>query len=189
MIRFCKQVLFFILLSPVVAMAAVPSWQIVTGKSAINFTATQNDAPVTGQFKNFTGEINFDPAQLDASNIRIVVDLNSVNTSYSEVAETLKTADWFNVKVFPQAIFTANKFVKAGDNSYQAEGSLTIRDKTVPVILTFTLDEYTKTQASAHGAVTLKRTAFGVGQGEWAKTDGVKDGVQVKFTLQASAKS
>jgi polyisoprenoid-binding protein YceI len=191
MIAFYLRALIFIcltVLSTTTANAAAPAWQIVPNASSITFTATQNNAPVTGKFRTFTGEINFDPAQLGASNIRIVVDMGSVVTSYSDVADTLKTADWFAVKLFPQAVFTANHFTKINNNTYQATGTLTLRDKTLPTNLTFVLDEFTATKAHAKGTTTLKRTAFGIGKGEWSKTDEVKDDVQVNFTLTALKK-
>src|SRR5271155_3612871 len=97
-----KKLLFVLLLLPVFANAAAPSWKIVPNQSSITFTATQNDAPVTGSFKAFSGEINFAPDQLKASNVQIVVDMGSATASYGQVTDTLKTPDWFNVKVFPQ---------------------------------------------------------------------------------------
>lgn len=175
-------------LLPTLATAAATTWTIVSADSKITFTATQNNAPVSGIFKTFTGTINFDPAQLASSNVHIVVDMNSVITSYNEVENNLKTADWFNVKIFPQAVFTANNFTKIANNTYQAKGNLTIRDKTLPIVLTFVLDQYSNTKAHATGSTTLKRTAFGVGQGDWASTDEIKDDVKVDFVLDAVKK-
>lgn len=165
------------------AKAEVTKWQIVPNESRLTFTAVQNNAPVTGQFKKFSGAIEFDPEQLAQSKVEIDVDMNSVSASYGEVESTLKTPEWFNVSAFPQAVFKAAEFVKTGNNSYEANGTLTIRDKTIPVKLIFTMAEYSKTKARAQGSVVLKRTQFGVGQGEWAKTDAVGDDVKVEFVV------
>lgn len=177
-----------VLLAPAIVEAAVPEWQIVPSESSITFTGIQNDAPASGQFKKFTGEISLDPNQLNASKVRIVIDMNSVSMSYSDFTNTLLTTDWLNVKLFPQAIFEATHFTKIGENKYQANGTLTIRDKTVPVTLTFVAEELSKTKGRVKGNTTLKRTIFGVGQGEWADTDAVKDDVQVNFTITAIRK-
>ncbi len=171
-----------------IAFAAAPAWKIEPAASNIKFTATQNGSPVSGEFKSFTGDINFDPSDLATSHVSIDVDLGSVSTSYGEVADTLKTPDWFNVKVFPKAVFKADHFTKTGDKTYTADGTLTIRDKSQSVTLTFTLQDYSKTKALANGSTTIKRTAFGVGQGDWAKTDAVKDEVKIDFTVSAIAK-
>lgn len=183
-----------LILAPVIillsslANATPPAWQIVPNDSTITFTATQNNSPVSGQFKSFSAEINFDPAELDKSNVYIIVDIGSVTTSYKEIGDTLKTSDWFDVKLFPQAIFKAVKFTKTENNSYQANGTLTIRDKTLPVTLSFVLDEYTQNKAHVKGSTSLKRSAFSIGKGDWAKTDNVKDDVKVDFTLSVIRK-
>lgn len=185
----CRSVVgLLIILVPIISLAAPKDWQIDLSHSEISFTATQNNSPVTGKFNAFKGEIHFDPAELQVSHIEITVDMNSVATTYSEVADNLKSADWFNIKLFPQAIFKADHFIKTGDNAYQGKGTLTIRDKTVPITLNFTLDEYTQDKAHAKGSVTLKRNEFGVGQGEWISTDSIKDDVLVEFTLSATQK-
>jgi polyisoprenoid-binding protein YceI len=181
-------VILFALLAPMFAHAAVPTWQIVPAESSLTFTATQNGAPVTGKFKKFTGEINFDPDQLSASNVNIVVDVGSIADPYNQLADTLKSADWFDTKRFPQVVFTAHEFTKMSDKTYQAKGTLSIRDKTLPVILNFTQEEYSSTKARVSGKTTIKRTAFGVGQGEWADTNAVKDDVRVDFVLTAIKK-
>lgn len=184
-----KKLLFTVLaLLPAIGMATVPAWKIVPNESSLTFTATQNDAPVTGQFKNFTGEINFDPNHLSTNNVKIIVDTGSITDPYNQLSDTLKTPDWFNVKLFPQAVFQSGDFVKTADKTYQSKGTLTIRDKTLPVTLVFTQEEYTPTKAVIKGSTTVKRTAFGVGQGEWADTKAVKDDVQINFKITAVAK-
>lgn len=184
-----KKIIYgFMVCIPGMVFSATPAWKIIPEKSSITFSATQNGAPVAGQFNTFTGDVTFDPMQLKDSHVQINIDMASVTTSYGEVANTLKTPDWFDVKAFPQATFKADHFTKTGEHSYQANGMLTIRDKTVPVVLTFDLDEFTKTNARATGSTSLKRTAFEVGKGEWSKTDDVKDDVNVKFILAVVAK-
>jgi len=176
------------LLLPVICMATLPAWKIVPNESSLTFTATQNDAPVTGQFKKFTGDINFDPKLLSANNVKIVIDMSSITDAYNQLSDTLKEPDWFDVKKYPQAVFQSTEFVKTGDKTYQSKGTLTIRDKTLPVTLVFTQEEYTPTKAVIKGSTTVKRIAFGVGQGEWADTKAVKDDVQIDFTITAVAK-
>ena len=175
--------IFTLIVFPVVCIAAAPSWEIVPKDSSLSFTATQNGAPVTGKFTDFTGEINFDPNQLSESNVKIIVNVGSISDPYNQLSDTLKTPDWFNVKTFPQAIFQSSNFTKTGDKTFQAKGNLTIRDKTLPVTVTFTQKEYSQTKAVVKGSTIIKRTAFGVGQGEWSDTNAVKDDVQVDFTL------
>lgn len=180
-----KKYLMLLLFLPVMAFAAAPAWKIVPKDSNITFTATQNGAPVTGLFKNFTGDINFDPSQLSTSNVKIVIDVSSISDAYNQLADTLKGKDWFDATTYPQATFKSSEFTKTGDKTYQVKGTLTIRDKTLPTTLNVTQEEYSATKAVMKGTTTIKRTSFGVGQGEWADTKAIKDDVKIDFTITA----
>jgi polyisoprenoid-binding protein YceI len=174
------------LLLPAMVSAAAPAWKIVHEKSSLAFAATQNGAPVTGTFAKFDGTINFDPKHLDDCKVKINVDMNSLSTSYNDLTATLKTPDWFNIKLFPQAVFEASKFEKTGENQYVAKGKLTIRNKTLPVTLNFTAEQSTPDSAVIKGSTVLERTAFGVGQGEWSSVSEIKNGVTVNFVVAAA---
>jgi polyisoprenoid-binding protein YceI len=164
---------------------SAPLWKITPERSSIQFSATQNGAPVKGEFKKFSGDINFDFNQLTENKVKIVIDMNSVSTSYPDLTTTLKASDWFDMKLFPEAIFEAAQFEKMGANQYQAKGTLTIRDQAVPVTLTFTADQSSPNSVVVKGFTTLKRTAFGVGRGEWASVSEIKDDVRVDFVVSA----
>ncbi len=181
---------FFLLLmfTSTLAFAVVPAWKIVPAESSLTFTAIQNGAPVTGKFKTFYGDIHFDPIHPSESNVMIIVDVGSVNDSYNKLTETLKSSDWFNVALFPKAIFKSTQFTKTGDKNYECKGTLTLRDKTLPVTLTLTLEEYSATRARMKGSTIIKRTAFGVGQGEWADISSIKDDVEIHFVVNAVKK-
>lgn len=166
---------------PGLALAA-PSWEI-SPRSTITFTATQNGAPVSGKFTSFGGKIEFSPQDLATSNINLAIDTNSIKTSFAPIADELKGKNWFNSKAFPQATFTSTKISKKEGNNYQAEGELSIRDKKSPATVTFHIDEFTEQKARASGKMTIQRSAFGIGQGEWASTNEIKDDVLVSFNL------
>jgi polyisoprenoid-binding protein YceI len=174
---------FMLLALPLLSQGT--AWKIMPGASSLTFIATQNGAPVSGDFKNFGGEINFDPAQLANSHIKINIDINSITSSYSEVASALKGPQWFDAKLYPQAHFESSSMTKTGNLTYEAKGMLTIRDKTLPATLMFKQLEYTATKAVMEGGTTIQRSAFGIGQGEWADTKTIKDDVQINFQIFA----
>lgn len=178
---------YFIMLMmfPVAVQAAATDWKILPQSSHILFVAYQNGAPVTGRFPKFSGQIHFDPNQLAESKVKIIVDLNAITTSYEDLTATLKAADWFDMKLFPEAVFESSTFTKVGDKEYQAKGTLKIRDQSQPLTLTFFFEQPTADTAVARGKTILKRTAFGVGQGEWASVKEVQDDVKVNFTVNA----
>lgn len=164
---------------------AITSWNIVPKESALTFTATQNGSPVTGEFKNFKGDIQFDANNLADSRIKVQVDMASIQTSYSELTDTLIATEWFDVKQFPQAVFTSTSIKKLNEKTYEAMGELTIRGKTLPTVIQFEQEGLTAAQAKVRGHAALERNAFGVGQGEWAATNEIKNEVTVDFVLTA----
>jgi polyisoprenoid-binding protein YceI len=165
--------------------ATVPQWKIIPETSKIAFEATQNNASITGSFKKFDGTIFFHPYHTLESKVEIEVDTTSVETSFAEAMETLQDSTWLAVKTFPKAIFRANKFIPMNKNSFRSIGTLTIKDKTVPINLDFTLDEFTKTTAKATGMTTIKRSAFGIGNVDVKKANGVENEVVITFTINA----
>jgi polyisoprenoid-binding protein YceI len=166
--------------------AGAPSWQIIPEESSLSFTGTQNNAPVTGTFKSFSGEISADPDHLDASHVKIIVDMNSVTTSFKDIEDALRTSDWFNVASFPQAIFESSQFTKANGNTLQAKGTLSLKGKKLPLVLSFTYEKISDNKTKVTGNAQLIRADFGVGQGEWSSTEEIKNEVQVNFVITAT---
>lgn len=177
--------LFFLLV--ISSSAFAKSWKILPKESEITFTAIQNDAPVTGKFTNISGKIEFDPQNLNKSLVDVEIDLNSLTASYEEMVQSLKSEDWFGVKIFPKAKFVSQKFSKIDDKNFQVTGFLTIRDKKQLIILKFTLEEYLPNQAKVKGYTAINRNDFGVGRGQWTKTDAVKNEVKIEFTVKATS--
>lgn len=180
--------LFVLVFIAVQVFAAAPTWDVLRSESKITFTGTQNDSPISGEFKKFTGEITGDLDQLDKSKVKIIIDINSLSVSFKELEDTLKSPDWFDVRLFPEAIFIADQFKKIDDKTYEAKGTLTIRNKKLPLNVMFNIEEHTKDRAKVQGSASIKRTAYEVGKGEWGNTDEVKDDVIVNFNLTAVKK-
>ncbi|ASQ45220.1 YceI family protein [Legionella clemsonensis] len=179
----------FLVFTATLIHAAVSEWEIIPSESKLSFTATQNNAPASGEFKRFSGTILVDPENYKASSITITVDMTSLSASYIDLKETLVTSDWFNVKHFPTAEFKSNTFNKIDNNTYEANGILTIRNKSAPVKLVFTANETSPGKALVEGESIIKRSTFGVGQGEWASTEEIKDEVKINFKIVAKKKS
>lgn len=166
------------------AETPVARWVVMPEASEIRFTATQNHAPVQGKFKHFEADIHFDAEQLNQSSIKAEVDITSVDSDYEEVSENLKEKEWFAADVFPKAIFETSAIRHIEGNRYEADGTLTLRDTSLPAILAFTLD-IADNIATVVGKTSLKRTQFGIGQGEWKDTSVVEDDVAVEIRLKA----
>ena len=166
--------------------AEVPAYQVIKEKSSLRFFAIQNNASIEGKFTEFSASIQFAQDRPEDSSIVVEIFTASVETSYDEVMNNVKLPEWLSVEAFPKAKFISKKIVRMPmTNNYYAEGELTVRDKTAPVTLNFQLDQPEENIAIAKGSATLHRRNFGVGQGQWASDDVVKDEVRIEFRIVA----
>ncbi len=136
--------------------------------SSLTF-ATQYEGEVfSGKLPNFATKLSFDPAQLATSKLDVIIPLAGVTTANTDRDDALKGGDFFAIGKFPQARYTATKFRSLGANQYAADGTLSLRGVTRPVVLTFTWTP--GAQPVLNGKATVKRLDFGVGGGDWADT-------------------
>lgn len=164
------------------------AWRVEQG-SRIGFVATQSGAPVEGAFEDFTAEIVFDSEDLAASRVAVVIQIASVNSQSKDRDEMIRSAPLFDAAQWPVARFEAEGFKDLGGGSYEAAGSLTLRDVTLPVVLPFTLTTEERggsLHATASGELTVQRLDYGVGQGLWEDTSVVGNDVTIKIDIEAS---
>ncbi|MEL7485883.1 MAG: YceI family protein [Pseudomonadota bacterium] len=165
--------------------SGVPLWTVDADKSRLGFVASQNGAEFEGAFESFDAEIRFDPDNLEQSTIVVTVDMKSARTGDRQRDSALPGKDWFLAKEHPTAQFTSSSITKTGDGAYEAAGALTIRDTSKDIVLPFTLD-IEGDQAEANGAVSVVRTDFGVGQGEFSSGKWVGLDVTINVAVSAS---
>jgi polyisoprenoid-binding protein YceI len=150
----------------------------------VTFTAQQQGAPFSGEFKTFDADISFDSADLAHSSVVATVDVGSFDSKSSDRDTQVKDATWFNVAKFPQARFVSKSFRDLGGGKYEAVGVLTIRDVSKDAVLPFTL-KIDGSVAHMNGTLAIVRTDYGVGQGEWATSSWVGKDVKVDVKLVA----
>ncbi|MDO9178591.1 MAG: YceI family protein [Agitococcus sp.] len=177
--------------APVIAVDDIKilplSHWLVSKNAQLGFATQWTGEPVVGSFKQWTADIVFSPDDLKNSSLTVKVDLASVATGDEQRDSALPSADWFDVANHPTAIFKASQFRKVAEGSYKADGTLSLRDKTAPIVLSFKLN-IDGDKATAKGSTTLDRTVFGVGQGEFSATDQIPAAVKVSFNLTAKRK-
>lgn len=176
----------------VVAMASVHAvaeeWVPDPEQSRIGFRALQMGAPFEGEFKRYRASIAFDPERLDQSQVSFTVDIDSVDTQNAERDAAIQSADWFDASNHPTATFVSEGFTAVGDSRYEAEGALTMRGVTQPVVFPFTLDivvQEGRQTARVDGTLPVARTEYGIGQGQWAGDGVVGERVFIQVDLTA----
>lgn len=174
-------------LSGFAAMAHAAVYDTVRhDQSTITFTAKQMGVPVDGKFEKFTAQVSFDPAQPQAAQASIDIDLTSIDAGLPEASEEAAGKLWFNTKAYPTARFTSTGVKALGGNRYEASGTLTIKGKTRNIAAPFIITQQ-GTQAIFDGSFVIKRADFGIGEGMWADFDTVANEVPVKFRIVAAA--
>jgi polyisoprenoid-binding protein YceI len=171
-------------------LAALPAyaahWNVDPVTSQLRFEGEQSGEKFQGSFPKFTSTINFDETVPENGSMHIAITTSAVQIDSKDRMDAWPTADWFAVKDFPFAEYTASGFKKTGDHHYVALGKLTIRGISKELSLPFTFKTVDKS-AIAIGEVTLNRKDFGIGQGRWLSDEWVKYPVKVSYEIHATA--
>ncbi len=166
------------------ALAAPPTWTVDKAASRLTFKSSFSGENFEGVFRRWDAQIQFDPKQLAASKAVVTIETGSASTGNSERDEAIPTGDWLNAAKFPRATFVTKGFKDLGGGRYQATGDLTIRGVTKAIVLPFTL-AITGNQAKMTGSLSVNRSLFGVGQGQFSSAETVPFDVGVGISLTA----
>lgn len=154
-------------------------WVVQDGSLGISIT--QMGSQVSGSFTEWTAAINFDNAAPvgPAGDVEVTIAIASFDLG--TVSAQAMGADYFDNTSFPTALFKAD--IEKLEEGYQAVGTLTIRDKVLPLTLPFTLDLQGDV-ASMTANASLNRLDFDIGRG-MPDESSLGFGVNVDITLDA----
>ena len=166
------------------AAAAVEYTKMEPAGSKVAFQYQQLGVKLDGHFKQFSGQVSFDPAKPQTGKASLDVELGSVDAGSPDADSEVVTAPWFNVEKFPKAHFESTSIKAKGGDSYEIAGKLTIKGTTKDVSFpaTFKADGNKGT-----GSLSIKRGDFAIGEGDWASTDIVAGDVTIRFDLNVAA--
>jgi len=114
------------------------------------------------------------------------VALASIDAGTEEANGEVAGKDWFNTSAFPTAHFESGTIKALGDNRFEVNGKLTIKGKTVDVVVPATFKEENK-QGVFAGSFTIRRGDFAIGEGSWSTFDIVANDIEIKFTITATS--
>jgi len=122
-----------------------------------------------GTFNDFEASLDFDPEDIENASLEVIIDTSSLDVDIPDFEEELKGDNWFDVAVYPQAVFRTTRFVESIDeDSFIYEGDLTLLGTTAPVTLeinfrgggrNFLTRSYT---VGFSGSATFNRSDFGL---------------------------
>jgi len=164
---------------------AAGAWIVDKAASRLIFIAEEKGRRFEGAFSNFDATIVFDPDNLEASRIDVVVAAGSARTGDELRDANLPGGEWFDAGDYPAASFASDDIVETGDGAYEARGRLTIKDFEKDIILPFTL-AIEDNEARAEGEVQLIRTDFGLGaDAAWLDEEAIALEVTVRVEITA----
>ncbi|MGZ2257620.1 cytochrome b/b6 domain-containing protein [Roseobacter sp. A03A-229] len=159
--------------------AVQSEWAVQEGEIAI--TVKQLGSDVTGSFADWTAAITFDDSVTEgpAGSVDVTISIGSL--TLGSVTGQALGADYFNAEAFPTARYTA-ELIRSPDGD-RAEGTLTIKDQSVPVSFPFDL-QITDGVATVTADTTLDRRNYGIGE---SQTDESSVGFSVGVTISLTA--
>lgn len=85
------------------------------------------------RFNTVSGQLVWDPADLDKARLNIAVDTGSIDTNVAGFAAELAGDNFLKSKAFPQATFVSTAFRRTSPTHGQVDGQFTLLGKTHPV--------------------------------------------------------
>ena len=167
-------------------------YQIDRSHSEVRFRIRHLLSRVGGQFKDFAGEIVFDPGRPEASSVDVRIDAASIDTGVADRDAHLRSDDFFAVEKYPQLTFVSDRVVTAGADSFAVHGTLTIRGVSRHVELAVShlgsaRDPYGRDLVAFEGSIRLNRKDFGLTWNAALETGGFLVGDEVDVTLNIEA--
>lgn len=167
-------------------------WTIDADHSAVEFSIKyMKITTVRGHFSDITGQVTIDHENFAHSRVDVQIGAASIDTGNPKRDTHLRSADFFDVEVFPTLTFTASGVTKHGD-SLVLTGDLTMHGVTRPVTLDAEFNGQAGTPTghqivSYSAAAALNRKDFGLNWNATLETGGVLVGEEVRITIDIEA--
>lgn len=184
--------ILFAVLSVVVLYASsfAEEWNIDASHTEIGFTVKHMVvAKVNGKFADFSGEVNFDPENVESAKVKGVVQAKSVDTGNEARDNHLRSSDFFDADNHPEIVFESTKISKSGDG-FVATGNLTMRGVTKEIEIPFVVvgpinDPWGGTRVGIEGSTTINRLDWGVAWDKAIESGGLIVSHEVVLRLNA----
>lgn len=157
------------------APMAENGWRVTDG--TLDITIRQMGSDTQGQFADWSADIVYDP-ETGTGQVDVTVTISSL--TLGSVTDQAMGSDYFDASNHPKAEFSAE--ITKSDKSHLAKGTLTIKSRSTPIELPFSLRIDGDT-AKAAGSVTVDRRNFGIGA---ENEENVGATVDIGFDLTAT---
>lgn len=163
------------------------TWNLDKAHSEIEFKVKHMMiSNVKGYFNDFDVTVNGSAEDLSQAQVDAEIKTASINTKSESRDEHLKSADFFNVEVFPTIRFKTTEIKKVDDDEFKLIGELTVKDVTKPATFTaefggIAKDPWGNRKVGYTLTGKINRPDFGLTWNTALETGGVMVSDEVKF--------
>ncbi len=176
------------------AMASTPAaatWNIDTVHSVLTFKVRHLFSNSTGKFNQWSGTMEFDPADLEKGAADITIQAASISTANDDRDKHLRSPDFFDVEKFPTLTFKTTAVKKTKDGM-ELTGDLSIHGVTKSVTIPFEYrgsgkDPWGNTRAGFAGSLKINRKDFGLLWNKALDNGGMLLGDDVTIDIEVEA--
>src|SRR5678815_5642012 len=175
--------------------APVPSgeYKIDPAHSVIGFAIRHYEISlVRGRFKNFTGTIRYDEADVSKSSVEFAAQIESIDTGVDARNAHLRTADFFDAAKYPEMTFKTTRVERSAQDQYVIHGDFTLKGVTKQISFPFALtgaikDGQGNTRFGVAAQTKIDRRDYGITWGKAMANGGFDVGNEVMIDLQLEA--
>jgi polyisoprenoid-binding protein YceI len=174
--------------------AELTQYQIDSSHSSLDFSIKHMMiANIRGTFRKWDGQFLFDPKTKKLSDIKINIEIQSIDTLEEKRDEHLKSKDFFDSSNFPLMTFISNKVEYKNKLPHKIIGELSLHG--VKKIITLKVNYLGSTtsltgaqMAAFKGQTQINRKDFGITWNKLLESGGIAVGemVQINFDLEAN---
>lgn len=149
--------------------------------SKVHFIIKNFGIETGGDLSGLTGDINFIPANLPASNFDVSVSVSTIDTDNEKRDKHLRSDEYFDAEKYPVITIKSTKINRTNKSSsgwYQFKGTLTMHGVTKPIAFLFRATKKGADYLFAGGFI-INRLDYGVGKSSAVLSNSVKISLSV----------
>ena len=146
------------------APAGVPVFVATQENSSIKF-AVKASVPIEGTFDKWDATFAYTSTDAEAGVLDVKIQAASVNTGSGMKDGKLKGKDFFDVKNNPLITFHSTKVVQTGPDTFDVQGTFTIRGVSKPEKLNLSVSGKGTGSGEVTGTMAFDRKEYGMNSG------------------------
>jgi polyisoprenoid-binding protein YceI len=144
------------------ASKGAPVFKITPVESKVEFRVKTSVSTIEGTFAKWDASLTFSSTDVSTGVLDVKIQTDSVNTGSGMMDRELKSEKFFNVKDDPYVTFRSTKITQTAPDTYQAQGTFTVRGVSKPETLTLTVEREGQATGEIKGTLAFDRKEFGI---------------------------